>query len=375
MVNFMDFIHMRSSSGMLRKARRLAVLIAHQFNKELDAEIKEVEKQISYANEKGSYDEINKLLDVYDFIENNLHKIFVFENLIIYEADKREMKSEEHFEKTFEGFFLLLPDESQKKLQLSVHIMEEMRSYAYDAIMKLRKLERDIEFERINYRFTQYFNISSTHAILSREMRLLIDERHLSVEEKSEEKNIDKILDSIHKILGKYKTIFEKYKQVLNALRSVNDIKKKKSLEKEKIKLFNELKKIIKNVNKLIDELYSHLTKLKVIFTKEFHLIKRICELFSIFRVRVMHELNHDVVKLLDGIKKEGFNGELHHKLENHRKELFDKLHHHSRHEEKMTLHEYNEHQRGVSVRLKDIKKGKAVSISNNEIDNVNKAA
>lgn len=333
MVNFTDFIHMRSSSGLLRKARRLAVKIAHEFNKELPDDYKNIEMQIAFASEDGTYDSFKSLLEEYEKIEKYLHEVYNIENLIVYEVEKRELKNEKEFKDVFKEFFSIIPENSQKKLHICVNYFKEMKEGILKDIMEIRKESRNIRFKTYDYQFFKQVSVMDTKAILEREKRFLIRERHLSVDEKKAQGNIQKSINRIESLFKEYKKNPKKYQ----------DPKEKKKFDDE--------------ISKLINQLENSIHKLHNLLLEETTIIKKVCRMFYIFRIRLIHELENSVKKMINKIEKEGFSDKKIVVLRNKLEKLDKVIHEHTLHEEKMAKHELNVLNRGVDVKKQDLKK------------------
>jgi hypothetical protein len=332
MVNFLDFISLRSSSGLLRKGRRLALEIGHLLFKVIPKLENEIKQQISFANEKGTEEKFVEIINTYIKIEEDNFKLDKEEILIIDRALGREIESQKsinNFIDKYKQLFVNLNGEDKKIFNESVSYMDKVKKRLRKAFDRIRVMAKHVHYDNTHlYDFDLFIQKKRTLAsevLISEMERKLPNQRSASIKEKHLENN------KIKKNLTTLVNLF-------------NDLDKNKNLNKQK------KDKLLKAIASEIKNLKANTKSLFEIIDVEMDLLSMVYSYLFIIRERLKKK-EKELEKLRDEIKNEGISKEVLDKINKAFENLDNIIKKHTLDENKMAFHEQREYDRAGPIK------------------------
>lgn len=269
MITSLNFIHLRSTRGLIRHAKRLAKMLKHVIE-HIATEKDALKEDINKGNEKAVDKIIEKIMELYLKEEHELDEETLIQEKVIYGTMQDEKKDEKYLEKLFKK--LKNHPDLLKKLMDIKKDLNEIDSHLEAQLHEARKGAKDIYLDRSQ--IVKYVDVAGDIQIAHFLKTLARLERK---DAKHEHKDQNK---------------FEK---------SLNDL----------IKLSKQDPLEIKKVEEVINELKTEIESLKHYFLKEGEHIAKFLHYTNVLHIRLLKHVKKGLPEKFGEIAKEGFSEKL----------------------------------------------------------------
>lgn len=354
MITRFTFIHISSSRSLIRRCRKKILKISKKRSSTLPKLFKKLKVQISYANEKKTNKIMKKILKQFHKSEILSHEIFFNQILVVYEIQKRQIKSEKSLKNNVKNIYSELKPNQQSLLKESNKILQEIREQISWLIDIIRDDERNILFNRKLLQL-KYITPIAFEASIQALKRYFITERRLSSKEKKLEKKIVKQIKKIPKLVKKIIELKKKIPKLEAKIKATKKPIVRAFLIKKLKRLKKKLKRKIKELDDLIIKIKNNINELKSIVKDLTEILREIFLISTRFRIKFKRNLGlnadkeKEEVKILNQgllyetlklLERKDFSKNKLNKLEKERQNIINNLRIHNYNEEKMVLHE-----------------------------------